>query len=88
MSVVFGKLHGVKSSKSVTFNSFVGLRGNEASYVKRDIQQQHHNDNDECSDGRSRGHEVVSVDRGGVGGVPTGQGTHGGRQNLRDSSFA
>ena len=52
MSVVFGKLHGVKSSKSVTFNSFVGLHGNEASHVERN--KQHDSTNDECSDGRNQ----------------------------------
>ena len=40
MSVVVGKLHNVKSSKKMTFNSSIGLLGNEASYVNRSSEQQ------------------------------------------------
>ena len=76
MSAVVGRLHGVKSSKTMTFNSSVGFLGNGASYVTRSNQQQHHNNDNEHDNDRVCWQDVVSVVEGGFGGVGNG-GVHG-----------
>ena len=73
MSVVCGKLHSVKSSKTATFNidgHACPFAGSGASHVKRSAQRQHNNNDNEHDDDRTGGmmmflvSRVVSVEQG------------------------
>ena len=75
MSVVLGKLHSVKSSKTVTFSidgHACPFAGSGASHVNRSAQRQHSNNDNEHDNDRIWWHDVVSVVDRGFGRVGNG----------------
>ena len=76
MSVVFGKLHSVKTSKTVTFNidgHACPFASSSASHTGRSAQRQHNNNDNEHDNDRIWWPDIVSVVESGFGGVGDGR---------------